>query len=329
VLWQQNVKGGKTIKEIYDISIMTGSMGETMKRIQYYVLIVICTLSPQVYGQIDGRNENPPFEIPPGVHLEQNIPFCQIDEKSLTLDLYLPGDPSVNRPAIIFVHGGGWRSGNKYQFRRQAAYFASKGYVCICIEYRLSGEAVFPAAVEDCKCAVRWLRARAEMYDIDPGKIAAAGGSAGGHLASLLGVLDGHSSYEGSGGYADFSSKVNAVISLNGVAYLPIDVPGERIPALVIQFIGGTWQDHPELYRQASPITHIDAADSPFLFIHGTGDTTVPHKQSVDFTDALKLAGVPAEIYSVEGQPHGFFNRPPWYEPALKRMGKFLDIYLE
>lgn len=300
-----------------------------MRCFQVIVLTILFSVYTQVYGQVKRNNENPPFEIPPGVQLERGIPFCQVGGKSLFLDLYLPGDEFANRPGIVFIHGGGWRSGSKNQFRRQAAYFASKGYVGICITYRLSGEAVFPAAVEDCKCAVRWLRAHAEEYDVDSGRIAAAGGSAGGHLASMLGVLDGYSHFEGTGGYADYSSKVNAVISFNGVAYLSIDVRDERIPAAVVQFIGSTYQDHPELYRQASPIRHVDKEDPPFLFIHGTGDTTVPHKQSVDFAEALNKAGVHAELFSVKGQSHGFFNRSPWYEPTLQRMEEFLEVVLQ
>ena len=127
------------------------------------------------------------LKIPPNVTVQRDVVYGKGGGRDLHLDLFVPKDKSAVRPGIVFIHGGGWSGGSRGQFQRQAAYLAGKGYVGACIEYRLSSEAKYPAAVEDCKCAVRWMRANAKRLHIDPKRIAVCGGSAGGHLASLLG----------------------------------------------------------------------------------------------------------------------------------------------
>ena len=128
------------------------------------------------------RRQDPPFQQPDTVQVKRDIVYGKGGGRDLKLDLFLPKQGEEPRPGIVFVHGGGWQGGSRAAFQRQAAYLAGKGYVGACIEYRLSGEATFPAAIEDCKCAVRWLRANAGTYKVDPERIAACGGSAGGHL---------------------------------------------------------------------------------------------------------------------------------------------------
>lgn len=298
-----------------------------MKTSISHTLIIIFVLISTPY--LMAQKDTPPFQLPEGVQILKDLPYGKGGNRTLHLDLYLHPIENDLHPGIIFIHGGGWRGGSRNQFRGQAAYLAEKGYVGACIEYRLSGEAKFPAAVEDAKCAVRWMRANAKKYNIDPDCIAAVGGSAGGHLASMLGVTDGKSEFEGTGGYPDYSSKVNIVVSFNGVADLrPVSFQ-KKVPRAILSFLGGTFKELPEIYSKASPITYVNKDDPPFLFIHGTEDKTVPHQQSVDFQTALKKAGVHAELYSVEGQSHGFFNRSPWYKDTLKRMEAFLDAHLK
>ena len=274
-------------------------------------------------------NEDPPFELPSGVDQTTDVVYGQGGDRELRGDLFVPSDDSEARPGIIFIHGGGWRGGVRTQFRRHAAHMATLGCVGLCIEYRLSGEAPFPAAVEDCKCAVRWMRARADQYGIDPAKLAAVGGSAGGHLASMLGVTDASVGLEGAGWHPEQSSKVAAVASFNGVGDMKALVSHRGAISAAAEWLGGMPGDLPDMYTLASPITHVDATSAPFLLLHGDADTTVPIEQSIGMEERLKQAGVRAEVFVVEGAPHGFFNRSPWYEPALERMAQFLVEVLE
>lgn len=265
--------------------------------------------------------ESPP--LPDGVELRKDLVYGRGGDRDLKLDLYLPKQGDGPHPAVVFIHGGGWAKGTKRAFARQAAYLAGKGYVGACIEYRLSGEAPFPAAVEDCKAAVRFLRANATRYQIDPDRIAAAGGSAGGHLAALLGVSRPADGLEGTGGHQDQSSRVQAVVAFNGIFDL-VDA-GRGAHKSVIAFLGGSEEEKPEAYRKASPLRYDLAGAPPFLFLHGTADQTVPISQARRMAEALRAAGATADLDKTEGAGHGFFNRPPHYEPTLKRMETFLD----
>jgi len=271
-------------------------------------------------------------EVPENVEAINKVIYGKGGGRDLGLVLFLPKDDKPLHPGIVFIHGGGWTGGLPAHFSRQAAYLAGKGYVGACVEYRLSGEAKFPAAVEDVKCAVRWMRANAEKYKIDPKRIASVGGSAGGHLASILGVMDKADGLEGDGGHAEYSSKTNAVVAFNGAFdFMMLQAHMQNIseqrsqPTAPERFIGGTLKDLPEKFKQASPMTYVDETDAPHLFLHGTADGTVPIRQSVDMMKALEKVGVRAELYAAEGESHGFFNKGPQYEKTLKRMEKFLN----
>jgi acetyl esterase/lipase len=248
----------------------------------------------------------------------------------LHLDLYLPKNGAGPFPAVVYIHGGGWLNGNKTAFQRQAAYMATKGYAGACIEYRLSGEAIYPAALYDSKAAVRWVRANAAKYRIDSDKIGAAGGSAGGHLVALLGTTAGMSSMEGDSGSPGISSGVRAVAAFNPavdlVSFGKLDPANTE--SSVYKFLGCNYASNPKLWAQATPLTYVSKSSAPVLFLHGTADTTVPYKQSVDMMEKLKAAGVHAEIFPAEGAKHGFFNSDPFYEPATKRMAEFFEKYL-
>jgi acetyl esterase/lipase len=269
--------------------------------------------------------QDPPFRAPDNVEIRRDVVYGKGGPRDRKLDLFLPKGGDGLRPAVVFIHGGGWQGGNRGAFQRQAAYLAGKGYVGACIEYRLSGEATFPAAVEDCKCAVRWLRANAKELRVDPERIAAAGGSAGGHLASLVGVSGAVKELEGSGGHADQSSAVALVVAFNGVFDMESAGRGGAAGGPVGRFLGGTIAEKPKEYKLASPMAHVGKGSPPHLFLHGTADTTVPIDQSRKMMKALKDSGVKAEIYEADGAGHGFFNRPPHYEPTLRRMEAFLD----
>jgi len=274
--------------------------------------------------------QDPPFQLPPTVEMRPDLTYASYGARSLKVDLFLPRQGAGPFPAVVYIHGGGWSGGSKIAFRRQAAHMGNKGFVGACIEYRLSGEAQFPAALHDAKAAVRWLRAHAKEFRVNPDRIGAAGGSAGGHLAAMLGTTQDIAEFEGAGGNAGHSSKVRAVAAFNPA--LDLVSFGQRGPDnaqnAVSRFLGGPYKDHEALWAKASPLTHTSKQSAAFLLLHGTGDTTVPYQQSVDMMNKLKAAGVHAEIFTAEGAGHGFFNRPPWYEPSLKRMGEFLTRML-
>ena len=268
------------------------------------LLLTLC-----LSAALPGQNQNPPFRLPEGVEMKSDLVYASPGGRDLHLDLFLPRTGSGPFPAIVYIHGGGWQNGSKAAFRRQAAYMATKGFAGACIEYRLSGEAKYPAALDDSKAAVRWMRANAAKYGIDPDRIGAAGGSAGGHLVGLLGAM----------------GEVKAVAAFNPAVDLVSF--GKSSPSSaqnsVYKFLGCTYAENPKLWAEATPITHVTAKSAPFLFLHGTADTTVPYQQSVDMMNKLKAAGVDAEIFPAEGAKHGFFNAPPHFEPAMKRMEQF------
>jgi acetyl esterase/lipase len=273
--------------------------------------------------------QNPPFVVPEGVSITPDVVYAAIGSRQMHLDLYLPKNGAGQFPAVVYIHGGGWSGGNRTAFRRQAAYLATKGYAGACIEYRLSGEAKYPAALYDSKAAVRWLRANAAKYHINPDRIAAAGGSAGGHLVALLGTTADMPAYEGDEGVTGVSSRVSAVAAFNPAVDL-VDF-GKRAGGgqnSVNVFLGATYEENPQLWQSASPSYQVSAKAAPFLFLHGDADTTVPYQQSIAMMEKLKAAGVRAEILTAPRAKHGFFNAPPFYEPTLKRMEKFFDSIL-
>ncbi len=276
------------------------------------------------------QNQKKPFTVPEGVEFKPDQIYASVGTRQMHLDLYLPKSGTGPFPASVYIHGGGWSAGNRTAFQRQAAYMATKGYVGACVEYRLSGEATYPAALYDSKAAVRWLRANAAKYNIDPNRIAAAGGSAGGHLVALLGTTIDLPAYEGDEGVTGVSSRVAAVAAFNPAVDL-VEF-GKRLPAdtedSVAKFLGGSYQEKPQLWKDASPTYQVSARSVPFLFLHGDADTTVPYHQSCDMMEKLKAAGVRAELFTAPGAKHAFFNNPPWFEPSLKRMEEFFDSVL-
>ena len=254
--------------------------------------------------------QDPPFKLPEGVVVDRDIVYAKYGNREMHLDLYRPKSASGKRPAVVYIHGGGWKNGNKSAFSRQAAHMATKGFVGACIEYRLSGEAKWPAAIDDAEAAVRWVRANSGKYGVDSERIGAAGGSAGGHLVALLGTRGPH---------------VKAVAAFNPAVDLVSfgkQAPGNAQNS-VSEFLGASYGDRPDLWAAATPITHVSGKSAKFLFLHGDADSTVPIKQSKDMMARLKNAGVSAELFTAEGAAHGFFNRPPWFEPTLKAMEGF------
>lgn len=264
---------------------------------------------------------------PPGWVVERDVVYGKGGGVNLHLDLVRPEKPTETRPCLIFVHGGGWKEGNKSAHLQHAINMASKGYVAATVQYRLAPKYKFPAQVEDVKCAVRYLRAHATQYGINPKKFGAIGVSAGGHLVMMLGTLGPFDGLEGEGGWADHSSRVQCVVSFVG----PTDLGADDIPTLVKplirDFLGGLREEMPEVYKRASPLTYVSGGDAPMLLFAGTRDILVPHTQAVAMANALTKEGVPGRVELLLLQGHGF--EPHEYLHCAERMNEFLDRYLK
>ena len=270
------------------------------------------------------QDVNPPFQLPSDVRMEKNVVYASPGGRDLHLDLFRPKSGGTF-PAIIFVHGGGWRAGSRTQFHRQAARMATRGFVCACIEYRLSGEAKWPTNIDDCKASVRWFWENRWRLNVDPYRIGAAGGSAGGHLAAMMGVSQRRDSFGAHLAIPGPSSKIAAVAAFNGVfdmTALAQQVPG-HVERYLEPLFGVTPEHDREVYRQASQIDYVGKSTPPFLLLHGTADKTVPYAQAVAFQKAIQQADVDVELFTAEEAGHGFFNSPPWYDKTLAAMEAF------
>lgn len=225
-------------------------------------------------------------------------------------------------PVIVYIHGGGWNAGSKEAGFRQMVGFAAGGYFAVSINYRLSGQAKYPAAVHDCKAAIRFIRAHADELGIDQNRIGVWGHSAGAHLAALLGTSGNTSVLDGKVGDADpaaISSAVQCVVDFSG----PVDLRIDGANGPIAQWFGGPLSQHQDLARQASPLTYIDADDPPVLIVHGTKDQTVNIRQAVLFEKALKDGGVQVEYMPIEGAGHGVAD-----PAAYIRTAEFFDQHL-
>ncbi|MBL9163249.1 MAG: alpha/beta hydrolase [Planctomycetaceae bacterium] len=270
--------------------------------------------------------------VPAAVNVEKGIEYGKGGDVALKLDLYQPADEGKSdaalHPAIIFVHGGAWKGGNREIYHYYCVKLAEQGYVVATVSYRLSDVAPFPAAVQDVKCAVRWLRANAQRLHVDPNRIAMAGGSAGGHLSMMAGYVTDQPELEGTGGHPEVSSRIQAVVNLYGPTDLTTDFARDN--DVVVKFLGGeSYADDPDLYAQASPITHVSADDPPTLILHGSIDTVVPISQAELLVDKLKAAGVPHEYDRVEGWPHTMDLEANVNRHCLAKIEEFLGKHLQ
>lgn len=271
--------------------------------------------------------------LPPGVRLFPNLRYAAVDGISLLLDLYLPASDKPI-PVIVCIHGGGWNSGDK----RDAAplLLAAHGYALASINYRLSQQAHYPAQIEDCKAAVRWIRAHGAFYGIDPLRVGAWGYSAGGNLAALLGTSTDVKALEGNEGNLDQSSRVEAVVDWFGrtdflvfarqmrEAGMTAKVDPDSAQSVMGQLLGGAVQEKKAAAIAANPITYITKDCPPFLIEHGDRDPLVPLAQSRLLYDALRKAGVEAELVAVPGAGHGFSSPEP-----QRKMLAFFDRHLK
>lgn len=260
-------------------------------------IVLLLWLAPLLAAQ-DARKIEEVFE--------SDVVYGKGADVDLKLNIGRPKESAGPLPCVVVIHGGGWAAGNKNGHNAQVHDFVQKGYVSATVHYRFAPKHVFPAQIEDVKCAIRYLRANAGKYGIDKDRIGAVGFSAGAHLSMLLGAMDKEDGLEGEGGNPGESSKVNAVVAFFGPTdFTTDDWPQQTVPILNT-FFGGTKGDKAEAYRKASPITYVNAGDAPMLLIQGTKDVLVPWSQATSMGEALTKAGVYGRVDLILGAGHGW-----------------------
>ncbi|RKR84850.1 acetyl esterase/lipase [Mucilaginibacter gracilis] len=266
--------------------------------------------------------------IPATVQSKANLVYCRLGGRSLHVDVFYP--PTKGKkliPAVLLIHGGGWRSGDRWQHWPMAQQIAGRGYVAITVEYRLSTEALYPAAVNDVKTAIRWVRANAKAYHIDTNKIALWGFSAGGQLATLVGTTGGSALFAGNGVYTKYSDKVQAIVDVDGTLAFIHPESGEgddskRKSAGTLWF-GYNKTERPDLWHQAGALNHVDAKTPPIAFINSAVDRM--HAGRTDVVHKLDSLHIYSEIHALPDTPHPFCLFNPWFETTLNFTVAFLD----
>jgi acetyl esterase/lipase len=245
--------------------------------------------------------------LPENVVFEPGVEYAVAGGEHLQVDLARPKNGDGPFPAIVCIHGGGFRAGKRESYDKLCVTLAQQGYVAITVTYRLAPAFQFPAAVQDCKAAVRWLRANASKYHVDPARIGVTGGSAGGHLVQFLGVTMGVKEFEGDSGNLDQSSNVTCVVNFYG----PSDFTksyGKSVDAAEVLplWFGGDLEHARAAHIRASPLNWVTPDAAPTLICHGTVDDHVAYEQGVWMIERLKACGVEAEMLTLEGAGHGF-----------------------
>jgi acetyl esterase/lipase len=278
--------------------------------------------------------------LPPGTKVLKDVPYVKDGHKLQKLDLYLPARGQSPQPLVIWIHGGGWHRGSKE--RTPAVRLLSKGFAVASIDYRLSDDAIFPAQIEDCKAAVRYLRQHAAEHGLDPDRFGAWGASAGGHLAALLATSAGVEEFERvppGGAPATYSTKLQAAVDWFGpidLTRMPRSNPAgpppeskafEESEPATAKLLGGPVHENPEKARQASPLTYISRDDPPILIMHGDRDQLVPVGQSKQFHEALTQARLKSTLRVIPGAGHGGqgFNRPE----VIDQIADFFTAHLK
>jgi acetyl esterase/lipase len=268
--------------------------------------------------------------VPPGVRKIADQIYVQYDARCLKLDLYLPAaGASPSAPVVVLVHGGGWRSGFRSEFAPMAVRLAQRGYAAATVSYRLSGEARYPAAIHDVRAAVRWVRSNAVRYGIDPQRIALAGGSAGGQIASLAGVTGHLDQFDPDAGGSSVSSAVQAIVNIDGLsdftsetARATEDDP-KKNPSSAGAWFGGRYAEKTALWREASPIQYVRAGMPSILFI----DSAQP-RFSVgrdEMRAKMEQVAVASKTVILPDTPHSFWLFDPWLQLTVDATVEFLN----
>ena len=254
--------------------------------------------------------QGPRAALPAGAKAHRDLAYVEGGHERQKLDLYLPEKSGGPLPVILWIHGGGWMAGSKEQCLPLRGSYLERGYAVASIGYRLSGHAVFPAQIEDCKAAIRWLRGHAKEYGLDPERFGVWGSSAGGHLAALVGTSGGVEEFD-VGANAGVSSRVQAVCDFYGPTDFTVFVttPGYESHAKAdspeAKLLGGAVAEHKDRAARVNPVSYVTKDDPAFLIVHGDKDTTVPLNQSQLMFDSLKKATVSVRFHTLHGAGHG------------------------
>ena len=258
-------------------------------------------------------------KLPGRVSIDADVVYGTGGGRDLHCDVFTPPDARRDRTAVLLIHGGGWQNGDRGQLRGYGIQLARHGYLCVCPEYRLSGESVWPAQIHDVKAALRWLRANAPALGVDADKIAVSGNSAGAHLALMLAATPNVPVFDGKGGNPGVASSCAAVIAIYPPTALRIGDVGDAVANL----FGG--KASREAQDAASPITYVHRHFPPTLLIHGNADDIVPVEASFSMYRSLADAGAPVELHVYEGAPHAFDVLPEFGAQLTDIIALFLD----
>ncbi|HEY3404009.1 MAG TPA: alpha/beta hydrolase [Ohtaekwangia sp.] len=270
-----------------------------------------------------------PFSIK-GITQKMNAVYLRLDDtpygkRELHADVFFP-DKKGKYPALVLIHGGGWRSGDKSMNTPLAQQLAGKGFVVISVEYRLSLEVKYPAAIHDIKSAIRWARAQAKEFKIDVDRIAIGGASAGGQLASLIGATNGNRQFEGNAGNTTYSSAVQAVIDMDGLLDFTheenLKVKRTENSADVF-WLEGFYEQVPDKWREASALNWVNRNTPPFLFINSSQIRFAAGYG--EMAAKLNAFGIYNEVHKLEGSPHSYWLFEPWFNPTVQYIENFLN----
>ena len=248
----------------------------------------------------------------------ENITYKKLNARELKLDAFI--NTSENNPAVILVHGGGWKSGDKSHMKPMAQYIASKGYSCFAIEYRLSDEAQYPEGIFDIKQAIQFIRANASKFHVDTTKVAVLGTSSGAQMASLVGTTNNNSKFEEKTGYKT-STEVQAIINLDGI--LAFKHPKSKEGKMASWWLDGTYEEKPEIWKEASALTHIDENTPPTLFISSQYERFQAGRE--EMIEIMEKYQIYYQVENFPDSPHTFWLFNPWFKDTVNYVTTFLD----
>jgi len=310
-----------------------------VKSLLFYSAVFIILAAPLMLRAADAPVPKPAPAVPDDIELIKDVSYSTDTNPKHRLDiLRLKNGPKGPLPVIVWIHGGGFVNGSKDDGYGHLVRFVRRGYLGVTIDYRFAYEMPFPAQLQDCKCAIRFLRAHAKQYNLDPEHIGVWGASAGGNLVAMLGVTGGVKAFEGNGGWQDQSSRVQAVVDYYGMTdflkiyelakagkstarFLPMDGKESISHLLGVS----KYFEHPDLCRQASPTTYASKDDPPFYIFHGDQDPLTNWSQGELLNDVLRKAGVESDFYLVKGGKHGW----PARADVDDKIDAFFDKHLK
>ena len=293
----------------------------TKVSLAFAVVSALSCLSWVQSAQSPAEGERVRYQPSPRVRLVPSVIFARYGKRALRLDLYLPVDRKNPVPGTIVIRGGGWMVNDRAEFAHVASALAERGIAAASIEYRTADQAPFPAAIQDVKAAIRWMRANAGVYGISPEAIGTLGGSSGAYMALLAGLTTNDRELEGTGGNNDVSSRIQAIVAMAAPADISrLDAGGKRT---VARFLNATPAQNPKLWARASPVNQIRAGGPPVLLMHSNSDEAVLPEQSAGFAELYRKAGAKVELVYIEHAHHAFWNYRPWFDEAMDRAAAF------